>query len=68
MLKRRGRFFAIRALGASLADCAAASGQETAGQHVDDATISTKVRAAIRGDPQAKLSQVSVETLQEPCS
>ena len=64
MLKRPGRYFAVCALGASLAACAAATGQETAGQYVDDATISTKVRAAILGDPQTKLSQISVETLQ----
>lgn len=64
MLKRLCRFFAICALGATLAACAATTGQETAGQYIDDATISTKVRAAILGDPQTKLSQISVETLQ----
>lgn len=37
---------------------------ESAGQYVDDATITTKVKAALMSDPQLKATQVSVETNQ----
>jgi hyperosmotically inducible periplasmic protein len=35
---------------------------EGAGQYIDDATITTKVKAALMGDSQLKATQVSVET------
>ena len=35
---------------------------ESAGQYVDDATLTTKVKAAFVGDKQLKALQVSVET------
>ena|ERR1700722_14562643 len=35
---------------------------ETTGQYVDDATITTKVKAALLSDQQLKATQVSVET------
>jgi osmotically-inducible protein OsmY len=48
----------------SLASCAMFQGRETAGQYVDDATITTKVKDAFIADPVVKASQVSVETMQ----
>ena len=53
------------ALAASLAACAAMSGRETAGEYVDDATITTKVKAAIFDEPSLKSMEVSVETFQD---
>ena len=50
------------ALVTSVAGCAAMSGRETAGEYVDDATISTKVRASIISE--LGLKQIGVETMQ----
>jgi osmotically-inducible protein OsmY len=47
-----------------LAACSIFSGQETTGQYVDDATITTKVKEALISDPQVHASQIHVETLQ----
>ncbi|MDR3448904.1 MAG: BON domain-containing protein [Alphaproteobacteria bacterium] len=44
--------------------CAPIQGQETAGQYVDDVTISNKVRAALVADKNVSATQVHVETLQ----
>ncbi len=56
---------AVAALSLSLAACAVADGQSTAGQYVDDASISTQVRSKIVADPNVKLSQVDVRTLNQ---
>lgn len=48
----------------SVAACAAISGRETAGEYVDDATITTKVKTAILNEPTLKSRQISVETMQ----
>jgi hyperosmotically inducible protein len=61
---RIGTLLLLGALMASVAACAAVSGRETPGQYVDDATISTKVRAKLIGDPALKPFQISVETMQ----
>ncbi len=44
--------------------CDPIAGRETAGEYVDDATITSKVIAAIIDDPVLKKSNISVETLQ----
>jgi hyperosmotically inducible protein len=49
---------------ALLAGCAPIQGRETAGEYVDDATISTKVRAKLIGDQSLKAFDVHVETMQ----
>lgn len=49
-------------LATSLAGCAAISGRETAGEYVDDATITTKVRAKLLNE--LGLKQIGVETMQ----
>lgn len=51
-------------LGASLVSCAAVQGRETAGQYVDDATITTKVKAAIVDAQALKGVEIHVETMQ----
>ncbi len=56
---------AVAALTLSVAACAVMEGKSTAGQYVDDATISTQVRSQIVGDPNVKLSQVDVRTLNQ---
>ncbi len=57
-----GGLLAMALLTASLAACSAISGRETAGEYVDDATISTKIRAQLVDE--MGLHNVSVETLQ----
>jgi hyperosmotically inducible protein len=54
---------AALALIGSVAACDAISGKETAGQYVDDATITTRVRTAFAQDPVVKAREVGVETL-----
>lgn len=46
----------------ALSGCAVFEQRETAGEYVDDATISTRVRAEIVRDPDLKLRQINVET------
>ena len=53
------------ALTTSLAACSAMSGRETAGEYVDDSTITTKVKAAMFDDASLKVMQIGVETMQD---
>lgn len=48
----------------ALAACAAIQGRETAGQYVDDATISTTIRANLVKDQALKAFDIHVETMQ----
>jgi hyperosmotically inducible periplasmic protein len=48
----------------AVSGCAVVSGRETAGEYVDDATITTKVKTAIFNDPSLKTMQISVEPMQ----
>lgn len=43
--------------------CAVTSGQSTAGQYVDDTTISTRVKARMAADPAVSAMRIEVETL-----
>jgi osmotically-inducible protein OsmY len=52
------------ALITSIAACSVTSGRETVGEYVDDATITTKVKAAMFDDPALKVMQIGVETMQ----
>jgi hyperosmotically inducible periplasmic protein len=58
------REFLVGALALSLAACSAVQGRETAGQYVDDTTITTKVKAALLRDEGLKGHQVNVETME----
>jgi hyperosmotically inducible periplasmic protein len=49
-------------LATGLAGCAAMSGRETPGEYVDDATITTKVKARIIDE--LGIGQIGVETMQ----
>ena len=47
----------------SLAACSLFEGRETAGEYVDDATITAKVKEAFVADHQVKATQIGVETM-----
>lgn len=42
--------------------CAATHKQESTGEYIDDATITTKVKVAIFNEPSLKVLQINVET------
>ena len=46
----------------SLVDCASSPGKEGTGEYVDDAVITTKVKAAIFNEPNLKSTEINVET------
>ena len=48
----------------AMAACSMFDGRESAGQYVDDTTITTKVKEAFVADPVVKAMQVNVETMQ----
>jgi len=56
---------AILAITVALAGCAAISGRETAGEYVDDATVTARVKAEIFKDSTLKTMEISVETMQD---
>lgn len=49
----------------ALTACAATSTSESTGAYVDDAAITTKVKAAILGEPGLKSLQIGVETYKD---
>jgi hyperosmotically inducible periplasmic protein len=55
---------AVGALLLSLAACAAVSGRETAGEYVDDATITSTIKVEILKEKSLKVLQINVETMQ----
>ena len=42
--------------------CASTGRQESTGEYIDDATITTKVKTAIFNEPSLKVAQINVET------
>lgn len=46
----------------SLVACAPTAKREGTGEYIDDAVITTKVKAALAGDPAVKATEVNVET------
>jgi osmotically-inducible protein OsmY len=46
----------------ALAGCASSAKQEGTGEYVDDALITTKVKAAIFNEPTLKATEINVET------
>jgi osmotically-inducible protein OsmY len=46
----------------TLAGCASTHRHESTGQYMDDAAITTKVKAAIFNDPTLKSAEINVET------
>ncbi|MGE3624547.1 MAG: BON domain-containing protein [Bdellovibrionales bacterium] len=64
LTSRFARFLAVPFFVLSIAGCAAFEGRETAGQYVDDTTITAKVKQAFIADPQVNAMAVNVETMQ----
>jgi osmotically-inducible protein OsmY len=60
----RRQFLLGLGLAATLAACSAVQGRETAGEYVDDTSITTRVKAAILKDEGLKGNQINVETMQ----
>jgi hyperosmotically inducible protein len=56
---------AIAATVLLMSGCAPIQGRETAGEYVDDATVSTKVRAELIGAQSLKGLDIHVETMQD---
>lgn len=60
------RVFAAIAMIGAFAGCASSSRtSESTGEYVDDAAITTKVKAAILGEPGLKSLQIGVETYKD---
>lgn len=53
---------AVAAALVTMAGCTAGPKQVAAGQYVDDAATTTKVKAAIFNDPSLKSAEINVET------
>jgi len=58
------RFCAIFVAASMLfgAGCASTSTQESTGEYIDDAAITTKVKTAIYNEPSLKVAQINVKT------
>lgn len=54
--------FFLTAVLVSMLGCASTPQQEGTGEYVDDAVITTKVKAAIFNEPTLKVSEIKVET------
>jgi len=63
-IRQLTKFMAVAILAVSLTACAMFSGRESAGEYVDDAAITSKVKAEILEDPALKVLEVNVETMQ----
>lgn len=65
---RINRFHAVSALFAGVllvSACAPMEGRETSGEYVDDATVTTKVKAEIIKDQSLKGFDIHVETMKD---
>jgi osmotically-inducible protein OsmY len=47
---------------ATLLGCASTNKQEGTGEYIDDAVITTKVKAAVLNEPTLKVAEINVET------
>lgn len=56
------RYLAIALMVALFVGCASTGKQESAGEYLDDSIITTKVKAAVFGEPSLKVLQINVET------
>ena len=61
LLKRYSALFAAALLLFALG-CASTAKQESTGEYIDDAAITTKVKTAIFNEPTLKVFDISVET------
>lgn len=63
ILRRSFTTAAAILIAAAAAGCAVTSGQSSVGQYVDDATITSRVKARFAEDSQVAATRISVETL-----
>ena len=64
-MKQHSRFlphFILSAALLSMVGCASTPRQEGTGEYVDDSLITTKVKAAVLGEPTLKVAEINVET------
>lgn len=64
-MKQAGKYLSAILLAAALlsaAGCASTATQEGTGEYIDDAVITTKVKAAIIDQPTLKVFEINVET------
>jgi osmotically-inducible protein OsmY len=61
-LKTATRLLAAAMALALLGACASTRTQEGTGEYVDDTVVTTKVKAAILGEPTLKSAEINVET------
>jgi osmotically-inducible protein OsmY len=59
---RRIGYFVVAAIAVLAMGCASTAKHESTGQYVDDATLTTKVKAAIFNEPTLKSAEINVET------
>lgn len=64
-MKRLGKYLSALFLAVTLVSvvgCASTTKQEGTGEYIDDSVITTKVKAALVGDPITKATEINVET------
>lgn len=64
-MKQLGKYLSALFLAVTLMSvvgCASTAKQEGTGEYVDDAVITTKVKAAILNEPTLKVAEINVET------
>ena len=64
-MKQLGKYFSAFFLAIALVSvvgCASTAKQEGTGEYIDDAVITTKVKAAILNEPSLKATEINVET------
>jgi osmotically-inducible protein OsmY len=62
MTKRIATAILTASVAFSVVGCAATGSRESTGQYVDDAALTTKVKAAIFNEPGLKSAEINVET------
>jgi osmotically-inducible protein OsmY len=62
MTKRVATAIFTAAVAFSVVGCASTNHRESTGEYVDDAAITTKVKAAIFNEPTLKSTEINVET------
>jgi len=55
----------VALLGGTVAACSSTAKQESTGEYLDSAAITTKVKAGLVNDPVTKAGQISVETFKD---
>lgn len=62
MLKLIKKFALVALLGLAVAGCSSTPGKKSAGEVVDDAVITTKVKSALLADPDVSGLAINVDT------